>query len=122
MSIQPKITFREADSSPAMHKAIDESFGKLSELLLHEKTPIEYHITIEQHGVHAHTRVAAYLKTPHHECFAEHTGPDVFAEIAEVGSRLLEQYNKEREKRQDRHQKGCDKLCQFERAHGPVED
>lgn len=109
--MQKKITFAGREHTPVLDKHIEDQLLKIERFLADEPTPRVIELSVESHEVHQFNRVVARVKTPHYDCYAEHEGPDVNAEINEVIDRLYAQLRDTKERLIDRHKKGCGKGC-----------
>lgn len=115
--MQKKVTFSGREHTPALDKHIDEQMAKIERFLTEEPTPRVIEVSVETHDVHQFNRVVARVKSPHYDCYAEHEGPDIMAEINEVMDRLYAQLRATKQKIVDHHKKGCGKECREKIYH-----
>lgn len=115
--MQKKITFSGREHTSVLDNHINEQLAKVERFLADEPTPRFIEVSVTSHDVHQHSRVVARVKSPHYDCFAEHEGPEVIAEINEVIDRLYAQLREAKKRLVDHHRKGCDKECRGKVYH-----
>ncbi|KKT23972.1 MAG: hypothetical protein UW09_C0001G0035 [candidate division TM6 bacterium GW2011_GWF2_43_87] len=109
--MQKKVTFSGRDHTAVLDQHIEKQLERIEHLLKGEPSPIFIDVVVDFHDVHQHHHVTTRVKTPHFECYAEHEGPDIFAEINEVMDRVHDQLRTEKKKLVDTHRRGCGKGC-----------
>ncbi len=99
--MEPRLTYRNMESSPTIEKYVHEKIKKIDKMLQKEPSPKKLDVIIEAHRQRQHHQVELRLHSAHYHFIASQQGNDLYACVDFVFDELLREIRTAKEKRVD---------------------